>query len=118
MTPSISIDAASVRELSLLADVSRRLVMDGRIVDLRSLSERVEALCGGLARQPAGHGPELRTALIGLMDELARLEAAVRRSQADAAGRLREIATLRRAVSAYGAPQPEDEAGRKRGGAR
>ena len=117
MTPPVAIDASGVRDLSLLVDVSRRLVADGRVVDLRSLSERIEALCAALNRQPAGHGAELRAALIGLMDDLARLEATIRKSQADAAGRLRELSTLRRALSAYGAPQG-DAACERRGNSR
>lgn len=109
MTRPVAIDAASVRELSLLAEVTRRLVADGRLVDLRSLAERIAALCEGLNRQPAGHGAELRTAMIALIDDLGRLETAIRTSQADAAGRLREMSALRRAVSAYGAPRPGDK---------
>jgi hypothetical protein len=91
-----------IEQISTMVEAARRLVMEGHLVDLRSLEARVETFCTALRNAPAETADQLRPAMLGLIDELGRLDAAVRASQTETAAKLGETLARRRAVTAYG----------------
>lgn len=92
---------AGIEQISAMVDAARRLVADGHLVDLRTLEARVESFCTALRNAPAEAARELRPAMTGLIDELSRLDQAVRTSQTDTAAKLGETLARRRAATAY-----------------
>lgn len=96
-----------IEQIATVVDAARRLVAEGHLVDLRSLETRVANFCAAIQNVSAGAAAELRPVMLGLVDELGRLDAAVRQSQTETAAKLGETLARRRAVSAYGgAPGP------------
>ncbi len=96
-----------IEQIATVVDAARRLVAEGHLVDLRSLETRVANFCAATQNVPADAAAELRPVMLGLVDELGRLDAAVRQSQTETAAKLGETLARRRAVSAYGgAPGP------------
>lgn len=91
-----------IEQISTMVEAARHLVMEGHLIDLRSLEARVESFCATLRNAPAEAATQLRPAMLGLIDELSRLDAAVRASQTDTAAKLGETLARRRATSAYG----------------
>jgi hypothetical protein len=91
-----------IEQISTMVEAARRLVMEGHLVDLRSLEARVETFCTALRNAPAEAADQLRPTMLGLIDELSRLDAAVRASQTETAAKLGETLARRRAVTAYG----------------
>lgn len=96
-----------IEQISTMVDAARRLVAEGHLVDLRSLESRVAGFCAAINNVPSEAAVELRPLMLGLIDELGRLEAAVRQSQTETAAKLGETLARRRAATAYGAaPTP------------
>ncbi len=99
---------AGIEQISTMVDAARRLVADGHLVDLRTLEARVETFCTALRNTSADAARELRPAMLGMIDELGRLDQAVRTSQTETAAKLGETLARRRAASAYtGSPAAE-----------
>jgi len=109
-------DVAAVRsgieQISTMVEAARRLVIEGHLVDLRSLETRVEGFCAILRNAPADAADQLRPAMLGLIDELGRLDAAVRASQTETAAKLGETLARRRATTAYGGAPTNLRSGR------
>jgi hypothetical protein len=91
-----------IEQISTMVDAARRLVAEGHLVDLRSLETRVATFCTTIQNVSADAAAQLRPVMLGLIDELSRLDAAVRQSQTETAAKLGETLARRRAVSAYG----------------
>lgn len=91
-----------IRQITGLVDAARRLVADGRMVELGRLEPRVEACCTRIRALPRAAAEEVRPVLMALLDEFGRLEQKMRKSQAEIAGQLGQAGMRRRAVTAYG----------------
>lgn len=91
-----------IDQISTMVDAARRLVAEGHLVDLRSLETRVATFCTRIQNVSSGAAEQLRPAMLGLIDELGRLDQAVRQSQTETAAKLGETLARRRAVTAYG----------------
>ena len=100
---------AAIERLSGLVEATRRLVADGHLVDLRTLESRIDEVCGALRVLPAAAADEIKAALVALIDNLNRLDQAVRRSHAETAEHLAGTSARRRATAAYGAPDAKPE---------
>ena len=100
---------AEIERLSGLVEATRRLVADGHLVDMRTLESRIDEVCGALRTLPNAAAGEIKTALVALIDDLNRLDQAIRRSHAEAAEHLEGPAARRRATAAYGAPDAKPE---------
>jgi hypothetical protein len=98
-----------IEQISTMVDAARRLVAEGHLVDLRSLETRVATFCSAIANTSPDIAKQLRPTMLALVDELGRLDAAVRQSQTETAAKLGETLARRRAATAYGsspAPAP------------
>lgn len=93
-----------IEQISNMVDAARRLVAEGHLVDLRMLESKVAGFCTVINNTPIEAATELRPVMLGLIDELGRLDAAVRRSQTETAAKLGETLARRRAVTAYSGP--------------
>jgi hypothetical protein len=91
-----------IEQISTMVDAARRLVAEGHLVDLRSLETRVATFCSAIQNVSTDAAAQIRPVMLGLVDELGRLDAAVRQSQSETAAKLGETLARRRAVSAYG----------------
>lgn len=91
---------------ALLAAVARmaQIAQDGGLVDIVALEEAVAGFCRRVEAAPAGTGKALRGGLVALMDDLARLDATMRRTHAALGQRLGDTDQRRRATAAYGTP--------------
>lgn len=89
---------------ALLAAVARtaQLAQDGGLVDIVSLEEAVAGFCRRVEAAPAGSTRALRSGLLGLMDDLVRLDTSMRQAHAVLGQRIGDTAQRRRATSAYG----------------
>lgn len=97
---------SGIEQISTMVEAARRLVAEGHLVDLRRLEQRVESFCAALRIAPAEAARELRPTMLGLIDELGRLDEAVRASQTETAAKLGETLARRRATSVYGGMGP------------
>jgi hypothetical protein len=76
-----------IEQISTMVDAARRLVAEGHLVDLRSLETRVATFCSAIQNVSTDAAAQIRPVMLGLVDELGRLDAAVRQSQSETAGR-------------------------------
>lgn len=93
---------SGIEQISTMVEAARHLVAEGHLVDLRLLEQRVEDFCSRLRAAAPDIAGQLRPAMLGLIDDLNRLDQAVRASQADTAAKLGDTLARRRATSAYG----------------
>jgi len=100
---------AAIERLSGLVEATRRLVADGHLVDLHTLESRIDEVCGTLRTLPAAAADEIKATLVALIDDLNRLDQAIRRSHAETAEHLAGTSARRRATAAYGAPDAKPE---------
>ncbi len=91
-----------IEQISTMVDAARRLVAEGHLVALRQLESRVATFCTAIANTSSDAARELRPTMLALIDELGRLDAAVRQSQTETAAKLGETLARRRAATAYG----------------
>lgn len=94
-------------QVSSLIATARRLIADGKTVDLSNLEDKIRALCAGAEEMDRGDPSPVRNALIAISEELDRLEE-------ETAARHRELGggsmagALRHAIGAY-SPDGEEE---------
>lgn len=91
-----------IRRLSTLVDAVHRLFREGQLIELGQLETRIAACCSAVSALPAASGAELQPALVALLDELGRLDQAMRSRQSEIVERLGQTSIRRRAVAAYG----------------
>lgn len=103
MTPGASI-ADELRQTAAMVDAARAVVAAGDLVDLDGLDARVRAMMDRLAQLPPADRTDVKPALIALMDAVAAIERAITEQRDAIARELSNLATRRRAVTAYGAP--------------
>lgn len=91
---------------ALLAAVSRtaELAKQGELIDLSTLEEAVAGFCGRVQAAPAEEAKALRPAMVGLIDELSRLDSTMRQAYAALGQQLSESVQRRRAAAAYSGP--------------
>ena len=85
--------------VSLIA-AARRLLAEGRVVDLTALEARVGTLCESIRRAPRNRSGAVTGALKAMIEDLDGLEIDVKRGYQAVTGRL-EVETRRQAVGAY-----------------
>jgi hypothetical protein len=91
------LDAASA-----LVEAVRRIVADGRAVDLAGLDSRIARLCRLAERLAPAEAMPFRARLIALLDDVDRLAGSLEAQRATIARELASVATRRRAATAYG----------------
>jgi hypothetical protein len=101
MTSKDSLDE-EIRTLTARLGHARADLEKGDIPDLASLEPRVARLCRDVAGRPPAEARELKTALLGTIEELDCLEAALKSGLDDVKGKIGETAERRRAADAYG----------------
>lgn len=95
--------AKEIRHVTTLVDAARRLVEEGRTIELGQLEARIDACCAAVRDLPRGtETAEIRPAVTALLDEVGRLEGAIRKAQAEIGERLGQAGARRRALAAYG----------------
>ncbi|HEY6335505.1 MAG TPA: hypothetical protein VI113_06420 [Alphaproteobacteria bacterium] len=82
-------------------DAARRVLADGRAVDLMGLEARVAALCDTIGAQPERVASHYRPRLIALLDEVDRLRSDLEVQRAILARELGTLAARRQAIGAY-----------------
>ena len=85
----------------LLGEARRRLA-DGMAEDMAQLAAAIETCCQGIQALAPAEGQQLKPGLVGLMDELNRLEAELKQQRDRLEEHLASLATRRRAHAAYG----------------
>jgi hypothetical protein len=82
-------------------DAARRVLADGRAIDLMGLEARVAALCDTIGAQPESAASGYRPRLIALLDEVDRLRDDLEAQRAFLARELGTLAARRHAIVAY-----------------
>jgi hypothetical protein len=82
-------------------DTARRVLADGRAVDLTGLEERVAALCTAIGAQPEPAAIGYRPRLIALLDDVDRLRSDLEAQRALLVRELGTLAARRQAIGAY-----------------
>jgi len=85
----------------LLGEARRRLA-EGTTEDIAQLAAAIETCCQGIQALAPSEGQQLRPGLVGLMDELNRLENELKHQRDRLEEHLASLATRRRAHAAYG----------------
>lgn len=88
---------------------AKRLMADGRTVDLTPLEGKIESLCGRVREAPPPQRDRVIRAMEGLIQALDDLEGAIRNRVGGAGGG--DEATRRRVLNAYVRPKPDGARG-------
>ena len=94
----------ALANITAFAETARRLLKDGKSLDLAPLEERVDRFCRMLGAAPTTEREALRPSFIALIDEIGRLESELRGSHADTMRQINQLSQGRRAADAYGKP--------------
>jgi hypothetical protein len=81
---------------------ARRILADGRGIDLAGLDGRVGQICERVRRLPEPAGHRFRPRLLALLDEVDRLGTDLEAQRAVVSRALADLATRKQAVVAYG----------------
>lgn len=85
-----------------LVSTAKRMLRDGRLVDLSALEGHVRKLCEDAAALDAEDRATVKPNMLALMDELDRLHRKLADQHADLQKQLRGLAQTNRAMAAYG----------------
>lgn len=94
----------ALASIAAFAETARRLLKDGKSLDLAPLEERVDRFCRMLGAAPTTERETLRPTFIALIDEIGRLESELRGNHADTMRQINQLTQGRRAADAYGHP--------------
>jgi hypothetical protein len=97
------VESLNRRLLSAATVVSeaRLTVERGNFVNLSGLEAEADAICKELAKIPSGEGEGLKSALVGLADDLDRLTGALAAAHKKLAKEIGALGNRRRAAKAY-----------------
>lgn len=85
-----------------LVSEARRRLSEGSAEDMAELAAAIETCCRNIQDLAPAEGQQLRPGLVGLMDELNRLETELKQQRDRLEEHLASLATRRRAHAAYG----------------
>jgi hypothetical protein len=85
--------------------LAQRALADGGLVDLAGMEERVSALCAAMRHIPRSDATPFEPRLVGLIEELGHLAAALDAARERTAADLGEAGSRRLAAEAYGKPR-------------
>lgn len=90
--------------ITAFAENARRLLKQGKALDLGPLEQRVDRFCRMLGAAPTTEREELRPSFLALIDEIGRLETELRGGHAETMRQIAQLNQGRRAADAYGNP--------------
>jgi hypothetical protein len=92
---------SEVEKIHAVLSTARRLINDGRSIDLSAVDERIRTLCAAVEALPAAQGRTLAPALSALLSEFDALAADLNERYGGLPS-LGDIASSRDAAAAYG----------------
>lgn len=92
----------ALANITAFAETARKLLKEGKSVELAPLEERVDRFCRMLGAAPAAEREELRPSFLSLIDEIGRLERELREGHASTMRQINQLNQGRRAADAYG----------------
>lgn len=109
MTPTDSVNTPNIAsEMDKVASViatARRLLDDGKMVDLSALGTKVEALCESARKAPAGEREALARSMEALVAALDDLAEALKTQFGNMCAESAQGPERTRALNAYGGPK-------------
>ena len=94
------------RKVASLIDTARRLLAEGRMVELSALEGKVQTLCDAIRRAPPEDAEELKSPIRAILEGLDRLEAELT-VQNEVVTARQEDAVRRQAMEAYRSEKDE-----------
>ncbi len=92
----------ALANITAFAETARKLLQEGKAVELAPLEERVDRFCRMLGAVPTAEREALRPTFLGLIDEISRLERDLREGHASTMQQINQLNQGRRAADAYG----------------
>jgi len=92
----------ALASISAFAATARKLLQEGKAVELTPLEERVDRFCRMMGAVPTAEREALRPVFLSLIDEIGRLERDLRAGHASTMQQINQLNQGRRAADAYG----------------